>query len=202
MNPAVISRGVAIGWYAVIALAACGSSREPAQHAMEGVESAVTAVAPQAQKYLPDQFVTLKAKANDLQASFEKGDFKQVLADAPTLLNEAQALGAAATAKQDQIVKTLSAEWTRQAESMPDALAAVQARIDSLAKSRKQPAGVDLTSAKASMAEASASWAKAQQAWSGAEVETAVDFMKQAQGKIQAAASALKYSLPTATPAH
>jgi hypothetical protein len=182
-----------------IAIVACSHAQDSAQHALEGVQSAVTAIAPQAQKYLPDQFATLQTKATNLKTSFEHGDFKQVLADAPGLVNEAQALGAAAAAKKDQIVKSLSAKWPALAASIPDMLAAVQARIDTLAKNKKRPAGVDLNAARTDMAEAQNLWSKAQEAFTPGDVETAVNAAKEAQGKIEAAGAALKLSLPAAT---
>jgi hypothetical protein len=146
---------------------------------------------------MPDQFSSLQTQESQLQAAFDKGDFKQVLADAPTLLNAAQALGATATAKKDQIVKAMTVQWAALAESIPDSLAAVQARIDSLAKNKRQPAGVDLTAAKASMADAPTLWDKAQEAVTSGDVEAAVEGAIKVQSKIQSAAAALKFPLPT-----
>lgn len=181
---------------AAIILSACSGSQEPAKQALEGVQSAVAAVAPQAQKYLPDQFAPLQIRATALQESFGRGDFKQVLADAPGLINDAQALGAAAAAKKDTFVKTLTVEWTALSASIPDMLAAVQARVDTLSQSKKQAAGIDLPAAKAAMTEASDLWSKAQEAFTAGDVETAVGKAREVQGKIEAAAAALKLSLP------
>lgn len=191
-------RSVAIGVMMALVLSACSGSQVPAKQALEEVQSAVAAVTPQAQKYLPDQCVALQARATALRESFDKGDFKQVLADAPGLINEAQALGAAAAAKKDNLMKTLAVQWSALSASIPDMLAAVQARIDTFGKSKKQPAGIDLPAAKAGMAEAPDLWSKAQEAFTAGDMETAVSKAREAQGRIEAAAAALKLSLPAA----
>jgi len=197
MNPVQTVRGLVLGLVIAAATAACGSSKEPARHALEAVHSAVAAAAPQARRYMPDQFSSLQTQESQLQASFDKGDFKQVLADAPTLLNATQALSATATVKKEQIVKAMTVQWAALVESIPDSLAAVQARIDVLAKNKKQPAGVNLAAAKASMADAPTLWDQAQQSVSAGDMEAAVEDARQVQRRIESAAAALKFPLPT-----
>jgi hypothetical protein len=195
MNPMHRASGLVVALAIAIATA-CSNSKEPARHALEAVHSAVTAVAPQALRYLPDQFSSLKTQEDQLQVWFDEGDFKQVLADAPALLNATQALSATAAAKKGQIVKAMTVQWAALAESIPDSLAAVQARIDVLAKNKKQPAGVDLAAARASMADAPTLWDQAQQSVASGDVEAAVENAQKVQSRIQSAATALKFPLP------
>jgi hypothetical protein len=166
---------------------------------VENVDVAVSAVSAPAQKYLPEQFTALQVRANALKASFDKGDYKQVLADAPTLLNDTQALGAAAAAKEDQVLKSLAAAWTGLAASIPDMVATVQARIDVLSANKKDAAKVNLPAAKASMADVSALWSKAQDAFTAGHLESAVTAARDVQSKVEAAATSIKLEIHATT---
>jgi len=190
-------RSYSAGLVAVL-LIACGNLQDPARHAVENVDAAVSAVAASGQKYQPEQFTALQVRATALKASFDKGDYKQVLADAPTLLNDAQALGAAAAAKEDKLLKSLAGEWSALAASVPDKIAAVQARIDVLSTNKKDAAKFNLPAAKASMADVGELWSKAQDAFSAGHLEAAVSAARNVQSKVEATATSLKLELPTA----
>jgi len=107
-------------------------------------------------------------------------------------------MAAAAAAKKDEIVKALSDDWTGLAGSLPGVLDAVKSRVDILSKSKKLPAGVDLASAKASLADASGLWDKAKAAFAANNLEEAVSTAKDVKAKADAAASALKLNLTPA----
>jgi hypothetical protein len=187
---------------AALAVAACSNLQDPAKHAVESVDAAVSSAAPAAQKYRPEQFEALQTRVASLKASFDKGDYNGVLADAPNLLNDIQAEGAIALAKKEQIRRNLAGVWPKLSASIPDSIAAVQARIDALSKYRPDAARADLLSAKASMADASSLWSKAQESFTAGDIETAVDTAKQVQTKLDAAAAAIKFTLPSAASAH
>jgi hypothetical protein len=178
------------------------SKQAPAQHAVESVTTAVADVSAAAQKYQPDQLAALQARESSLKASFDAGNYQQVLADAPTLLNDVQALGAAVAAKKDQRTKMLSGEWTHLVASVPDEVASVQAQIDTLSKNKKDAAKVDLPAAKARMADVDALWSKAQESFTTGDLDTAVAVAKDVQHKTEAAAASLKLTLPSPTPTH
>jgi hypothetical protein len=186
---------------AMLVITGC-SKQAPAQHAVESVSTAVAGVSAAAQKYQPEQFAALQLRVSSLKASFEAGNYQQVLADAPTLLNDTQALGAAAAAKKDQLTKMLSVQWSGLAASIPDRVATVQAQIDTLSKSKKEAAKVDLRAAKASMDDVDALWSKAQESFTAGDLETAVNCAKDVQSKTEAAAVALKLTLPPIAPTH
>jgi hypothetical protein len=183
---------------AVAALAvACANQMEPAQKALDGLGNAVTAAdAAGASKYIPDQFSAVQGKVGELKAAFDKKDYAAVLAGAPALLSQAQALVGAAAAKKDEIVKAATAEWTTLSASLPQLVAAVKGRVDVLGKSKHLPAGVDLNAAKAGLADATGLWDKAQQAFSSGNVEDALAAAKDTKAKAEAAAAALKLTLP------
>jgi len=195
-------RSFGVSLMAVFFVAACGNSQDAARHAMENVDAAVGVVAPAAQKYLPQQLTALQARVTTLKVAYDKGDYKRVLADAPTLLNDTQALGAAAAAKEDQVMKALASEWTGLTASMPDKIATVEDSIDILSKNKKDAAKVNLPAAKVSMADVDALWSKAQEAFEAGHLESAVNAAREAQEKTEAAATSLKLALPKSATAH
>jgi hypothetical protein len=67
-----------------------------------------------------------------------------------------------------------------------------------LGKSKHLPAGVDLEAAKSGLADATSLWEKAQAAFTGGNVEDAVNAAKDTKVKAEAAAAALKLTLPGA----
>lgn len=180
---------------AVAALAvACANQMEPAQKALDGLGNAVTAAdAAGASRYIPDQFSAVQAKVGELKAAFDKKDYAAVLAGAPAVLGEAQALIGAAAAKKDEVVKAATAEWTTLGASLPQLVEAVKSRVAVLGKSKHLPAGVDLEAAKTGLADATAAWDTAQKAGN---VEDAVAAARDAKAKAEAAAAALKLTLP------
>jgi hypothetical protein len=184
-----------------VVLAACANQKEPAATAIGGIETAVNAASADASKYVPDQLADVKAKLADLKASFDKQDYKAVLAGAPAILSSAQGLAAAAAAKKDEIMKALNGDWTGLAASVPGVVSAVQSRVDMLSKSKKVPAGIDLAAAKSGLADATSLWSKAQAAFSAGNLEEAVSTAKDVKAKAEAAAAALKLDLSKPAPA-
>jgi hypothetical protein len=201
MTTAQLFRSCVATLAATLVIAGC-SKQEPARHAVESVDTAIAAVSGAGQKYQPEPFAALQVREKDLKVSFDKGDYKQVLANAPTLLNDTQALGAFATAKKDQQMKTFAGEWTGLVASVPDMVAAVQARIDTLSKNKKDAAKVDLPAAKASMADVDALWSRAQESFTIGDLEAAVSTAKDVQSKTETAATSLKLALPSSVPTH
>ena len=202
MNLMQLWRNFGVSLVAVFFVSACGNSQDPAKHAVENVDAAESVVSSPAQKYLPDQFTALHVRVSNLKASYDKGDYKQVLADAPTLLNDTQALGAAAAAKEDQAMKGLASEWTALTASIPEKIAAVQARIDALSKDKKDAVKVDFPAAKASMADVDAMWSRAQEAFAAGHLESAVEIARAVRQKTEAAATSLKLPLPKSAAAN
>jgi hypothetical protein len=183
---------------AVLAVA-CANQMEPAQKALDGLGNAMTAAeSAGASKYIPDQFRIVQAKVTELKAAFDKKDYAAVLKGAPAVLTEAQSLVGAAAMKKDEVVKAASAEWTTLAAAVPQLVGAVKSRVDVLGKSKHLPAGVDLEAAKSGLADATSLWEKAQAAFTGGNVEDAVNAAKDTKVKAEAAAAALKLTLPGA----
>jgi hypothetical protein len=188
---------------AAIVLAACAGQKEPAQKLIGDIESTVTAAAPEAAKYVPDQLQDVQAKLGELKASYDKQDYAAVLTGAPAVLSAAQALATAAAAKKDEVLKALNDEWTGLAGSLPGDVTAIQSRIDFLGKkaNRKAAAGIDLDAAKAGLTDTGSLWSKAQAAFAAGNMDEAVSTAKDVKAKITALAASLKLDLPAAAAA-
>ena len=174
---------------------ACVNQMEPAKNALDNINSTLNSVSADAQKYVPDQFTQAQGKVAALTASFEKKDYAAVIAGAPAVLAEVRGLPDAAAAKRDEMVKELGNEWRSLAASVPQAISAVQSRIDDLSKTKRVPKGVDLGAAKSGLADANSAWDKAQEAFKAGNPADAVTAAKDAQGKVASAAAALKLNL-------
>ena len=99
--------------FAVVALVAagCANQMEPAKKAIADIEAAVAAAGDDAAKYIPDEVSAVNDKVASLKAQFDKKDYKGVIAAAPAVLAQAQALAASAAAKKTESMDALNAEW-------------------------------------------------------------------------------------------
>jgi hypothetical protein len=167
---------------AAFVVAGCANKMAPAQKAIADIEAAVTAAGEDATKYVPDQVQAVNDQLANLKAMFDKKDYKGVLAAAPAVLTQAQGLTAAAAAKKTEMTDMYAGEWSTLASSVPQAVAAIQSRVDILSKSKKLPAGMDaatLDNVKTSLAEANSTWAQATQAQAAGDLEQAVTLAQQ-----------------------
>jgi hypothetical protein len=167
---------------AAFVVAGCANKMAPAQKAIADIEAAVTAAGEDATKYVPDQVQAVNDQLTNLKAMFDKKDYKGVLAAAPAVLTQAQGLTAAAAAKKTEMTDMYAGEWSTLASSVPQAVAAIQSRVDILSKSKKLPAGMDaatLDNVKTSLAEATSTWAQATEAQAAGDLEQAVTLAQQ-----------------------
>jgi hypothetical protein len=192
-------------YMAAIILAACAGQREPAQKLISDIDATVSAAAPEAAKYVPDELSDVQSKLGGLKASFDNKDYDAVVKGAPAVLGAAQTLATAAAAKKDQILKALNDEWTGLAGSVPENVTAIQSRLDLLNRksSKKMAAGIDLNAARAGLSDAQSLWSKAQAAFAAGNLEEAVGTAKDVKSKTDALAASLKLDLgaPAAVPA-
>jgi hypothetical protein len=195
----------ALIYLAAVMLAACAGQKQPAQKLIGDIDATVSAAAPEAAKYVPDQLTDVQGKLGGLKASFDNKDYDAVVKGAPAVLGEAQTLATAAAAKKDEILKALNDEWTGLAGSVPGNLTAIQGRLDLLNKksSKKMAMGIDLNAAKAGLGDAESLWSKAQAAFAAGNLEEAVGTAKDVKSKTDALAASLKLDLsaPAAVPA-
>jgi hypothetical protein len=191
----------------------CSSQMEPAKKAIADIGAAVSAAGADAQRYIPDQVKAVTDQLAGLKAKFEEKDYAGVVADAPAVLAKAQGLVAAkdaavkqAAAKQAEAAanqaaaaaQALTSDWETLSATVPSAIAAVDSRVNILAKSKKLPANVTkdvLTTAQANLADAKSSWQTATSAQSAGKLGDAVAAGQQAKDKVDAALASL--GMPT-----
>jgi hypothetical protein len=180
-----------------IRLAACTGQKVPAQKLLAEIEATVTAAAPEAAKYVPEQLVDVQTKYDALKAAYDKQDYAAVVNGAPSVLDAAQSLATAAAAKKDEILKALNDKWTVLAATVPNYVTAIQNRIEFLSKktSKKLAAGIDLDAAKAALGEATSLWSKAQAAFAAGNMDEAVRTAQDVRAKVEAVAATLKLDL-------
>jgi hypothetical protein len=158
----------------VLPLLVVGCSKGPAEAALKAADEAIAKVAPEAQKFVPDQFKALTDAAAAAKASFDKGDYAAALAAAKDLPAKATEVMTAATAKKDELMGT----WNTMSKDMPILVADWQKKFDELVASKKLPKTATperIAELKAKLADVSATWAKATEAFNAGDLKGALD---------------------------
>jgi hypothetical protein len=158
----------------VLPLLVVGCSKGPAEAALKAADEAIAKVAPEAGKFVPDQFKALTDAAAAAKASFDKGDYAATLAAAKDLPAKATEVMAAATAKKDEMMGT----WNTLSKDMPILVADWQKKVDELATRKKLPVGVDkakIEEVKARLGGLNEVWAKATAAFNGGDLKGAIE---------------------------
>ena len=158
----------------VLPLLVTGCSKGPAEAALKAADEAIANVAPDAQKFVPDQYKTLTDAAAEAKASFDKGDYAAALAAAKDLPAKATEVMTAATAKKDELM----GEWNVLSKDMPILLADWQKKIDELVASKKLPKTATperVEEIKAKFAEVNTTWAKATEAFNAGDIKGAIE---------------------------
>jgi HAMP domain-containing protein len=184
---------------AALLIVACTNQMGPAaKNSIDHINATLSAVATDAQKYVPDQLASVQSKVAALTDSYDKKDYAAVMGGAPAVLTEVNGLASAVAAKRDEILKELGDEWRSLAASIPPSVTAVQTRIDALSKGKRVPKDIDLAAAKSGLADATSAWENAQSAFKSGNASDAVPMAQDAKNKLGSAAAALKLDLPPA----
>jgi hypothetical protein len=163
---------------AVVLVAGCANKMEPAKKAIADIEAALHAAGPDASKYIPDQVKAVKGQIADLKTKFDQKDYKSVIAAAPAILAQAQALVPAAAAKKAEVVAALPTAWAELSGSVP---AAIESRVEQLSMAGNAQGGVDaatLEDARKSAQKCRNQWIKASEMQAAGRLEYAVGFGK------------------------
>jgi hypothetical protein len=158
----------------VVPMFAAGCSKGPAEAALKAADEAIAKVAPDAEKYVPEQFKTLTDAAAAAKASFDKGDYAAALAVAKDLPAKATEVMTAATAKKDELM----GQWNVLSKDMPILVADWQKKIDELIASKKLPKTATperIEEIKAKFAEVNTTWAKATEAFNAGDIKGALE---------------------------
>ncbi|MFZ0480766.1 MAG: hypothetical protein WAL71_16620 [Terriglobales bacterium] len=141
----------------ILLLTACnGAKKTAAQTAIQSAQTAYSAVADQANQYVPDQAKDVQTSIDSAKAAFDKGDYSVALEATKDLPEKIKALSAAASAKKDE----LTAKWNEMNSSMPALVSDVEAKVGELTKKHKLPDGAadNLASVKQAWDDASAAF--------------------------------------------
>jgi hypothetical protein len=169
-----LSLKVAAAAAACALLVACSKEKGPADLAIKAADQAITAAAPEAQKYIPAQLKEAQDALATAKDQFAKGDYKAALATGTDLVAKTKDLAAAAAAKKDELTKA----WTEVSGSLPKMVEAIKSRVEMLGKSKKLPAGVDLAKANEGLAAVTKAWGEASADFTAGKLVEAVDKSK------------------------
>jgi hypothetical protein len=157
---------------ATLMLAACTNQQVPAEHAVAKIETSMGEIRADAEKYAADQLKTVDASVARLKENLAKKDYQAVVIGAPSVASEVSALKEAVTELKADAEATLAAaqsEWTDLSAAVPPMVEKLQARVDTLGKTRKYPEGMD----KAAFEAAKASFETVKTEWTEATAEFA-----------------------------
>jgi hypothetical protein len=131
-------------WVLVALLLAVGlgtgcSQKAPARKAVDQAEQALFAVNEQAQKYFPERYSEVKAELDEARRALEDGHYADAIKAAQEIPPKAKALGEAATIQASRLAEKVKPDWDALAASVPDMLAALDARIKELGNAATLP---------------------------------------------------------------
>jgi uncharacterized phage infection (PIP) family protein YhgE len=183
--------------FCLVLVAGCATDKGPAEVAIRAAEEAVKSVKTEAAKYVPDDLKKVEDALKAAKENFSKGDYKAALDGAKDLAAKAKDLAAAAAAKKDELTKS----WEELSAGIPKATDELKARIDSLSKAKKLPAGVDksmLDAAKAGYDEAVNAAGEATEAFKAGNIADAVAKAKAIKDKVAELIASLSGGAQTA----
>ena len=179
-------------------VAACGDGGKAAAEAAVGAaQSSFDVVKAEASTYVPDQAKTVQDALSAATDGLAKGNYAQVLADAPTLAPKVSALAEAAAAKKAELTKT----WTDLSAGLPAVVRVIQSRVDMLSKSKKLPPSISadaFTGAKSGLETITKTWADASDAFKSGNVMDAVAKAQAVKAKAAEVMTSLGMSVPDA----
>lgn len=182
-------------------LTACSSDKEPAQAALGAAQQAVDSARAEGSKFAAEKFGELEGALKAAQDQFAKGEYKEALAAAGTLGAKAQEVLTLAAEKKAEAEKAAEAAKAELAKNWEDLNAAVPAmvdtvtkQIDTLAKAKKLPEGLDkekLAAMKPALDEALKTLEEAKTAATSGDLAKALETGKGVKDKLAEMAAAL-----------
>jgi hypothetical protein len=125
-----------------LALAACGRLKEPATQAVAQAESSLAAVREEAAQYAPSELQQAETSVASLKESLAKNDYKAVMAAAPQVTQQLNALKETVAQKSTEALAAAKQQWDSLSADVPQMVEAIQSRVSTLQASRKLPANV------------------------------------------------------------
>jgi len=162
---------------AALVAGGCANYKEPARLALQEVQYSLQAVAIDAKKYVPDQYVQLEQQYEAAKSSYASGDYKGTVRQVRELRDHISTVSAAATAARDEKTANLNQQWRSMSTDLPKMVEAIGKRLDSLSKTKKLPKNVsqsNFDAAKSAYEEMKQAWTEASAASDSGNIEAAV----------------------------
>ena len=174
---------------AAVLLTACSNQKEPAEKAVAQAEASLSKFRTEAQQYAPEELKVVEDSIDRLEAQLANKEYKTVVMQTPNVASSVAELKSTVARKKAEAEEVLAAaqqEWTELSASVPEIVAKLQEKVDSLAKSRRVPKGLDKASfeaAKQDFEVLKTSWAEAGAEFSSGLVADAVRRGRAAKAK-------------------
>lgn len=170
-------RTLALAMVAALLSACAPKDEAPARKAIDQVSAAIESAGPDATKYVPGHVAALEGQVTKLKVRFYDKDYEGIVADAPAILERAEALASTAAAKKAEIAKVLDGEWEKIVTDVPASIASAEKYVDGLIASKKTAPGITMemvASARIGIDEQKSLWEKAAAAKAAGDLEQAV----------------------------
>ena len=152
---------------ASLLVAGCGKMKNEATAAVSSIESSVAAMKDDGTRYAPIAYQGVESTLATLKDSLAKEDYKTVMAGAPKLKEAVESLKTAIASGKEQY-DAATTEWVALSADVPQMVAAIQSRVDTLSSSKRLPKNVSkeaFDSAKSGLETMKATWAEASAAF-------------------------------------
>jgi hypothetical protein len=172
-----------------VLLTACANQKEPAERAVAKVETSLTALKADAEKYAAAELKDVEKAVGRLKAKLAEEDYSGALQGAPAVASTVAALKATVAQRKadaEELAAAAQQEWTELSASVPQLVDTLQKRVDSLNRSRRLPQGLDkaaFEAAKADFETVKTSWAEATAEFSAGMAADAVRRARAAKAK-------------------
>lgn len=145
----------------------CASKKEPATKAVNDAEATLATFRDEAGQYAATELAAAESAVASMKSNLQKGDYDAVMAGAPALSTQIEALRKTTTdrrAEREAANESAKQTWATMSTEVPKMAEAIQSRLDVLGKSRKLPKNLDkakLESARADFEQMKSSWSEA-----------------------------------------
>jgi hypothetical protein len=174
---------------AVLLTTACTNQKEPAEKAVAQVEASLSQFKAEAQQYAAEDLKVVEDSIGRLRSQLANKEYRTVVMQTPNVSSSVAALKntvAKKKAEAGEMLAVAQQEWTELSASVPEMVTKLQARVDSLNKSRRLPKGLDkaaFETAKQEFESLKTSWAEAGAEFSSGMVADAVRRGRAARAK-------------------
>jgi hypothetical protein len=192
------SLSVAVSFAALLLFAGCASKQEPAEQALAKVEASLAEVRADAEKYAADDLKPVDESVTKLKNEMAGKNYSAVLMGAPGVNSAIMALKTKIESGRADAEATLAAaqsEWTDLSANVPPMVEKLQAKMDSITKTKKLPKGMDKTAfetAKANFETLKTSWTEAASEFAQGQAANAVRKAREAKARAEELTSQLE----------